>query len=431
MSKYLDENGLLYFWQQLKALLAGKVDVVSGKGLSTNDYTTTEKNKLSGIASGAEVNQNAFSNVKVGTTTVAADSKTDTLTLAAGDNVTIEADAAADTVTISAAAPAYTGTSPINVNGATISHANSGVTAGSKGDTAAQTPTWGGTFKVPSGTVNATGHLTAFAEHNVTIPNSTASTSAAGLMSSTDKSKLNGIATGAQVNVLETVKVNGTALTNTGKEVDVPVPTKTSDLTNDSDFITSADVPEGAAASTTTPKMNGTAATGTETAFARGDHVHPTDTTRAPLASPTFTGTPKAPTATKGTNTTQLATTAFVQTAIGDKQNTLTFDSSPTSASTNPVTSGGVYTALSAKLDSSTAESTYAKKTDITNVYKYKGSVATYSALPSTGLTAGDVYNVEADGMNYGWTGTAWDALGATFTITSISNADIDAILAA
>ena len=58
------------------------------------------------------------------------------------------------------------------------------------------------------------------------------------------------------------------------------VPTKTSDLTNDSGFITSADVPEGAAASTTTPKMDGTAATGSETAFARGDHVHPTDTSR-------------------------------------------------------------------------------------------------------------------------------------------------------
>ena len=37
----------------------------------------------------------------------------------------------------------------------------------------------------------------------------------------------------------------------------------------------------------------------------------------APLASPTFTGTPAAPTATGGTNTTQLATTAFVQAAVG------------------------------------------------------------------------------------------------------------------
>jgi len=37
----------------------------------------------------------------------------------------------------------------------------------------------------------------------------------------------------------------------------------------------------------------------------------------APLASPSFTGTPTAPTAVSGTNTTQIATTAFVQTAIG------------------------------------------------------------------------------------------------------------------
>jgi hypothetical protein len=34
----------------------GKVDKVDGKGLSTNDYTTAEKNKLTGIAAGAEVN---------------------------------------------------------------------------------------------------------------------------------------------------------------------------------------------------------------------------------------------------------------------------------------------------------------------------------------------------------------------------------------
>lgn len=63
------------------------------------------------------------------------------------------------------------------------------------------------------------------------------------------------------------------------------IPSKTSDLTNDSGFITSADVPEGSVASTTTPKMDGTAAVGTETAFARGDHVHPTDTSRASTAT--------------------------------------------------------------------------------------------------------------------------------------------------
>lgn len=65
--------------------------------------------------------------------------------------------------------------------------------------------------------------------------------------------------------------------------------------------------------SATAPAMDGTAAVGTATRFARADHVHPTDTSRAPLASPAFTGTPTAPTAASGTNTTQIATTAFVR----------------------------------------------------------------------------------------------------------------------
>lgn len=97
-----------------------------------------------------------------------------------------------------------------------------------------------------------------------------------------EKTKLSGIATGAQVNVLENVKVNGTAQTITDKAVDITVPTKTSQITNDSGFITSSDIPEGAAASTTSPKMDGTASVGAEMAFARGDHVHPSDTTRVP-----------------------------------------------------------------------------------------------------------------------------------------------------
>lgn len=54
------------------------------------------------ISTTAEVNQNAFSNVKVGSTTVAADSKTDTLELVASDNVTLTPDATNDKVTIKA-----------------------------------------------------------------------------------------------------------------------------------------------------------------------------------------------------------------------------------------------------------------------------------------------------------------------------------------
>ena len=67
----------------------------------------------------------------------------------------------------------------------------------------------------------------------------------------------------------------------------IVVPTKTSELTNDSGYITSADVPPGSTASSTTPLMNGTAAVGTENAFARGDHRHPTDTSRQAALSTT------------------------------------------------------------------------------------------------------------------------------------------------
>ena len=66
-------------------------------------------------------------------------------------------------------------------------------------------------------------------------------------------------------------------------------------------------------AGATAPAMDGTAAAGSGTRFARADHVHPTDTSRAPLASPALTGTPTAPTPANGTNTTQIATTAFVR----------------------------------------------------------------------------------------------------------------------
>ena len=62
--------------------------------------TTTQVTKLNGIATGAEVNQNAFSNVTVGSSTIQADGKTDTLTLAAGNAITLTADTTNDKVTI-------------------------------------------------------------------------------------------------------------------------------------------------------------------------------------------------------------------------------------------------------------------------------------------------------------------------------------------
>lgn len=53
--------------------------------------TAAERTKLTGIATGAEVNQNAFAKVKVGTTTLTATAKQDTLEIEAGEGVTITA----------------------------------------------------------------------------------------------------------------------------------------------------------------------------------------------------------------------------------------------------------------------------------------------------------------------------------------------------
>lgn len=66
-------------------------------------------------------------------------------------------------------------------------------------------------------------------------------------------------------------------------------------------------------AATTNPVMDGTAAPGASTFYARADHVHPTDTSRAPLNSPAFTGTPTAPTPASTDNSTRVATTAYVR----------------------------------------------------------------------------------------------------------------------
>lgn len=192
-----------------------------------------DHSQTSHAPSNAEANQNAFSNVKVGSTTVAADSKTDTLELVAGTNVTLTPDATNDKVTITAKDTTY----------------------------------------------------------------SAATTSAAGLMSATDKTKLDGIATGANKTTVDSAlsststnpvqnKVVNTAISNLNTLVgDTAVSTQ---ITNAIDEITPASI--GAAASShgthvsyssTNPVMDGTASVGSASTVARSDHKHPTDTTRA------------------------------------------------------------------------------------------------------------------------------------------------------
>lgn len=56
MPKYLDYNGFIHYNEGLNKKFLGKVDKIAGKNLSTNDYTNSEKEKLKGIASNAQVN---------------------------------------------------------------------------------------------------------------------------------------------------------------------------------------------------------------------------------------------------------------------------------------------------------------------------------------------------------------------------------------
>ena len=189
-NKYLDLAGATYIIGKVRTLLIKKVDAVDGKGLSTNDYTTAEKNKLSGIAENANK-------------TVAMTGATASV---AGKEGSVPAPAAGDQEKF------------FKANG-----------------------TW------------ATPKDTTYAD---------ATQSAHGLMTAADKKKLDGVADGANKTTVDA------SLSSTSTN---PVQNK----------VVQAELLK-----------------------------------KAPLASPTFTGTPKVPTAAAGTNTTQAASTAFVIAAI-------------------------------------------------------------------------------------------------------------------
>ncbi|MBQ9021569.1 MAG: hypothetical protein IJ113_06105 [Eggerthellaceae bacterium] len=187
------------------------------------------------------------------------------------------------------------------------------------------------------------------------------------------------ISEGGEPNVIETVKVNNQALTpdaNKAVNIDLSgyaetadVPTDLSDLTNTGQdpYATQGYVDQNGG-KIDVIKVNGTAQT-----------------------------------------ITAKAVDITVPTAVSDLTNDSGFQTA------NDV-SGAITTALANSGDPYTTESDVdsAISTAISSAYKYKGSVASQSALPSSGQTVGDVYNVQDTGMNYAWDGSAWDALGST-----------------
>ncbi|MBQ9010856.1 MAG: hypothetical protein IJ088_16230 [Clostridia bacterium] len=321
MAKYLDLTGLGRVLSNLLGLLGDKVDKVEGKGLSTNDYNATDKALVDKLAT---------------------------------------ADAAGGALLTTEQANKLAG---IEANANNYTHPT-------------HTAHESGLYKV---TVDGSGHVSGAIEvvkSDITglgIPAqdttyNEATSSSAGLMSATDKSKLDGVATGANNYTLPAATQQDLGGVRVGSGLNV------SDGT--------LSVPGMGAASSAAAGTAGlvpAAAAGDQAKFLRAD------------------GTWAEPTNTE-------------------------YDAATSSAA-------GLMSATDkAKLDAFGNADTYALKSDITNVYRYKGSVATVSALPATGNTAGDVYDVQERGVNYAWTGTAWDPLGELFALDTITNAEIDGL---
>lgn len=305
---------------------ANSSDLTSHTNNSTIHVTNDNKNnwntaythsQTAHAPSSAEPNQNAFSNVKVGSTTIAADSKTDTLTFVAGSNITLTPDATGDSITIASTNTVYT-------------HPT---TAGNKhipaGGSSGQVLKW-----------SADGTAVWGNDNNTTYSNATQT--ASGLMSDTDKVKLDGIAVGANNYTLPSagtnlggVKSGGDVTISAGvitvnddshnhviSNIDglqSALDGKASSSHTHSDVYTESEVDtllsgkansshthsianitnlqstlDGKANSshgthvsysTTAPVMDGTASVGTASTVARSDHKHPTDTSRAAQTS--------------------------------------------------------------------------------------------------------------------------------------------------
>jgi hypothetical protein len=170
--------------------------------------------------------------------------------------------------------------------------------------------------------------------------------------------------------------------------------------------------------------------------------------TKADLASPTFTGTPAAPTASAGTNSTQLATTAFVKTAIDNYDAALTVstaqieDAAVTTAKiadasvTSDKLANGA--ATGAKLGSdvvvTTGDQTINGTKTFTNGVRFNDGSTQTSALPSGIDAIGSVCwfftswgsntiagNTVSGAYLFRW--TTWNAPDNVYTIQSNGNA--------
>lgn len=168
--------------------------------------------------------------------------------------------------------------------------------------------------------------------------------------------------------------------------------------------------------STANPPMAGVAAPGTSLRFSKADHVHPSDTSKASLASPALTGVPTAPTAAAGISTTQVATTAYVigqaatvvspmdgVAAVGTSTRFARQDHVHTSDTTKVNTSTlGVANGV-ATLDATGLVPTTQLPAYVDDVLEF----ANLAAFPATG-ESGKIYVALNTNKTYRWSGSAY-----------------------
>ncbi len=373
--KYLDYDGLLYFWSKIKARFDGAVRSITGDGSSTT-ITYTKVDGTTGTFVTKDTTYSAATQTDAGLMSAADKKKLDGVATGANKTTVDSALSSSSTNPVQnkvinaaldakapLASPALTGTPTAptaEIGTSTTQIATTAYVMATAQASASQLKIFSTVHvSTQAGSVDVdaddlAGTLSLMPGDNITLAAdaandsitisatdttySAATESAAGLMSAADKEKLDGIATGANKTTVDS----------------------------------------SLSSSSTNPVQNKV--------------IKDALDKKAALASPTFTGSPKAPTAAAGTNNTQIATTAFVKTAVDNA---------------------------------------------VSGLYKYKGSVAKASDLPTTGNVTGDVWDIQQTstygppGTNVVWNGEAWDALGGLFEITSITNTEIDTICAA
>jgi len=94
------QNGEIHVTEQDKEGWNAKAGTTEATQSAAGLMSAGDKQKLDNVAANAEVNQNALSNIQVGSVTITANGKTATFTMEAGDNITLTADNATKKVTI-------------------------------------------------------------------------------------------------------------------------------------------------------------------------------------------------------------------------------------------------------------------------------------------------------------------------------------------